>query len=97
MSAASCDDLRRALDVEEAADAHLARGALALAEAEEAAEDRPDDGALAAEVDACRERFDAAAAAADEARRRRREIERSLPPRVVAATHAARVREGEGR
>jgi seryl-tRNA synthetase len=87
------DDLRRALAAEEAAEAKRARTALALAEAEEAAEDRPDDPALRREVEACRERFDAAAEAADEARRRRREIERSLPARVVDATHAARVRE----
>jgi hypothetical protein len=90
------DKLRRALADEEAADGKLSRAALTLAEAEEAAEDRPDDQALAAEVDACRERFEAAAAAADEVRRRRREIECTLPPRVVEATHAARVRRVEG-
>ncbi len=85
-------DLRRSLAAEEAAEAQLSRAALALAEAEEAAEDRPDDQALRREVAACRERFDAAAAVADETRSRRREIERTLPPRVVEATHAARCR-----
>ena len=94
MTTVISDDLRRALDAEEAADVKLARAALRLAEAEEAAEYAPDDEALQLEVEARRRSFEVAAATADEARRRRRELERTLPPRVVDATHAARLRDG---
>ena len=90
------DDLRRALDAEEAAEARLSRVALLLAEAEEAAEDHPGDGPLALEVELRREQFAAAEGEAAEARARRLAIERTLPPSVVQATHAVRVREGAG-